>query len=215
MATDNIIALQDRVYELESQLEIARSTVNSPIGIPPTSAAQHDRHATANGIRGGSLTLEPSGALRFVGPTSTFFRTSPADLKFSRKPIQIASSTYLPISIDFFLHNLIVDRAFLHLNWAEIVIEEEFRQGLMRSSPIRTNHFSPFIHLVVLAIGCRYLSQEEAARICPNLSSFEVRGDIFAAVASGMIEAECSDPNLGTIRGLLGLTGYKSGRGEE
>ncbi|ORY24475.1 fungal-specific transcription factor domain-domain-containing protein [Naematelia encephala] len=215
MRSDHVIALQDRIMELERSLEDARSSSTTNSLAPPSFVAPPDRHAMTNGVSGGVLTLEPSGALRFVGPTSTYFRTRPGDLKTGHPKSPLPSSNYLPIPIDFHLHSMIVNRAFQHLNWAEIVVENEFRQGLARASPFRDNHFSPFLHLVVLAIGCRYLTLEEASSMYPTADAFEARGDVLAQAAAAMIEAECSDPNLGTIRGFLGLTGYKSGRGED
>jgi hypothetical protein len=113
--------------------------------------------------------------------------------------------------VDFFTHNLIIDRAFVQLNWGDVIQEHSFRQAIS-GSLTRNNHFSPFLHLVVLAIGCRYLTEDEAQGLGVDFSD---RGDIFADAAEVLLLKDCKDPNLATIRGLLALSAYKIGRGDE
>lgn len=217
--SDEVATLKRRVHELEDQL--------SPIGIWPASLQERpgstsDSTSAPSGpfirMSGGSLTLEPSGALRFSDYTSSFFRTSPLDMRYPRPvtPDDLIQTSYLPVSLDVQLHATLVDLSFVsHLYWGKVIPEIEFRHGLANAPGRRTLHFSPFLHLIVLAYGCRYLPPEEAEKIWLDKASRAARGDVFAAAASSLIEEECINPNLGTIHGLLALSAYKVGRGED
>jgi hypothetical protein len=215
--------LRSRVLALEEQLLDAwlplAGTETSDAGDDPSSVQAQVEYD----ITGGSLTLDRSGALRFSDTTSTFFRTAP-DLAPNPSPslhphpgreVRPVAQSYLPFPLEYFHHNLIVERAFIHLQWAEVIQEEPFRLGLQRSTRVRDNRFSPFLHLIVLAVGSRYLSAEEYSGMDLPNENFEDRGDAYVAAARKMMLDECADPMLTTIRGLLAISAYEVGRGRE
>jgi hypothetical protein len=227
-AASEVEALRSRILALEEQLLDAwlplAGTDTSDAGDDPSNV----RAQVEYDITGGSLTLDRSGALRFSDTTSTFFRTAP-DLApnpspslhphpghgVGVRPVRPVAQSYLPFPLEYFHHNLIVERAFIHLQWAEVIQEEPFRLGLQRSTRVRDNHFSPFLHLIVLAVGSRYLSAEEHSGMDSPTEHFDDRGDAYVAEARKMMLDECADPMLSTIRGLLAISAYEVGRGRE
>lgn len=224
-AASEVEALRSRILALEEQLLDAwlplASTDTFDAGNDPSSVQVQVEYD----ITGGSLTLDRSGALRFSDTTSTFFRTAP-DLAPNPSPslhphpangrqARLVAQSYLPFPLEYFHHNLIVERAFIHLQWAEVIQEEPFRLGLQRSTRVRDNHFSPFLHLIVLAVGSRYLSAEEYSGMDLPNEIFDDRGDAYVAAAREMMLDECADPMLSTIRGLLAISAYEVGRGRE
>jgi hypothetical protein len=110
-------------------------------------------------------------------------------------------------------HSLVVYLAFARqFAFGFLIDEVPFQQGL--ASLTRTNHFSPFLHLGVLATGARYIS-EELWTTHVTTESFADRGNTFAKAAQSYVESECADPNLATIRGLFVLTAWHVGRGRD
>ncbi|GAA5918333.1 hypothetical protein JCM6882_008217, partial [Rhodosporidiobolus microsporus] len=90
----------------------------------------------------------------------------------------------------------------------------------------RTQHYSPFLMNVILAVGCRYLDPDEEypAEICGLIGDPDTRGEcvvslspseifVFCTWARYLLDQEWYNPQLSTIRGLLVLGLYLAGRG--
>ncbi|GAA5821674.1 hypothetical protein JCM11251_000965 [Rhodosporidiobolus azoricus] len=172
----------------------------------------------------GGLAVNAHGELRFYGPTSSY-RAVLADstsllntpttvnairaFSLTRAPIPTAAPAdpALPrrppdLTPDFKakLFNLAFEYCFAHYN---IVPERQFYADLQMHPFERTQHYSPFLMNVVLAVGCRYLDPDE-----------EYPAEIFFCTwARYLLDQEWYNPQLSTIRGLLVLGLYLAGRG--
>lgn len=177
---------------------------------------------SARWLPGGSLSLAPSGALRYVDSTSSFFRTNPTDRACpppDRPPALPAAALdfrYLPIPLARDLHDEVLDLAFSRmLSHGCFAREAPFRRHLAAAPLVRTNAFSPFLHLAVLAVGCRYLPAERWPAVCPFGEALADRGQVFARAAKQLVEDEAERPNLAFLRGLLTLSAFMVGTGQE
>lgn len=220
----SVISLQARITELEAQLEVATSLPSR--GSQRLNSLRHTSsvQASTRWLPGGSLSLSSSGALRYLDSTSSFFRTNPVDARNSSAPSTPSrdltaggiSLDYLPLPLDSQLHQLVLDLAFSRmLSYCGFVREFLFRRDLAASPLRRTANFSPFLHLACLAHGARYLPQDLQHLICAPGESSNDRGQIFASAAKGMVEKEAASPDLSFLRGLLVLSAFMVGMGQE
>nr|AOR51703.1 nitrogen assimilation transcription factor 4 [Phaffia rhodozyma] len=110
---------------------------------------------------------------------------------------------YLPIQLDHQLHRHIIDLAFSRtLGYGSFAREVDFKTDLGASPLLRTSNYTPFVHLAVLAIGCRYLSPDKHHLVCPPGVDYEQRGQIFAEAAQEMVQRDGAEPDLAFIRGV-------------
>ncbi|GAA5831344.1 hypothetical protein JCM5353_008564 [Sporobolomyces roseus] len=186
------------------------------------------------------LKLDENG-LEFTnyGPTSAFqhlpsppiaqTRLSASPQSFPRSPIAFAPTLeaadaqgpiewnkYLPLleleGWDESLHDSLLALFFSYFNnWCYWVEEGAFRSDLRTllsitstSSNSRTSYYSPLLHLVVLAIACSY---SDDTRTSQEASVALVRA------AKERIDEEGERPSIATLRGLLLLGSWHSGRG--
>ncbi|GAA5887094.1 hypothetical protein JCM5296_001592 [Sporobolomyces johnsonii] len=184
----------------------------------------------------GGLALNAHGELRFYGPTSSY-RAVLADstsllntpttvhairaFSLTRAPIPTAAPAdpALPrrppdLSPDFKakLFSLAFEYCFAHYN---IVPERPFYADLQMYPYERTQHYSPFLMNLVLAVGCRYLDPDEdyPPEICGLIGDPDTRGDVFITWSRYLLDQEWYNPAESTIRGLLVLGLYMAGRG--
>lgn len=230
--------LQARIADLEARLQAATGEAPSPSrlvlpALPLRAAASRSDLDTsalsmtsAKWLPGGSLSLSSSGALRYLNPTSSFFRTfhSTATGAPASPPTSDASACavspsflYFPLHLDPTLHQEIIDLALNRtLSYGCFVRADKFLAGLDARPILRTNNFTPFLHLAVLAVGCRYLPSDKWHLVCPSDSAGEDRGEAFASAAHALLLGrETEDPSLATIRAFLLLSKYKVGMGQE
>lgn len=192
----------------------------------PLSSAQ----AGARWLPGGSLSLSASGALRYLDSTSSFFRTNPTDaLQPQADPLTSSPSVsspsastlssgfdYLHFPLDHHLHRQILDLALSRMiSYGSFVRASSFREDLSATPLRRTNNYSPFLHLSVLAVGCRYLPSDLQELVCPPGVDVRERGQVFAKAAKAMVEEEAVNPDLALVRGLLVLSSFMVGTGQE
>jgi hypothetical protein len=88
--------------------------------------------------------------------------------------------------------------------------ETNFLRDLHRDPTRRTAYFSRFLHLILLATGCRYL------RGTPSfLGEHALRGLIFSTEARTLVDLEGESPKLSSVVGLLMLSTFMVGMGSE
>lgn len=216
---------------LEAQLELATSRPpgGSPQQSPPrTTTAQPP---ALRWLPGGSLSLSPSGALRYLDPTSSFFRTNPVDARVpapaaaaaAAAPAPAARSTadgvvvdYLPVALDLRLHELVLDLALERmLSYCGFVRADALLRDLAANPLRRTANFSPFLHLACLAHGTRYLPTYLQHLVCAPGETTASRGGSFAAAARALVDQEAIAPDLSFLRGLQILSAFFVGMGQD
>ena len=109
----------------------------------------------------------------------------------------------------------LLDRFFLfYSSWGLRILPEYFLRDMYRylhapttSPPPRTAHYSPFLHLSILAVATAFSDD-------PELSKKEVRKR-FADLAKERLEDEMGAPSLSAVQALSMLGSYHSGLGEQ
>ncbi|CEQ42328.1 SPOSA6832_04129 [Sporobolomyces salmonicolor] len=149
---------------------------------------------TVHAIRAFSLTRAPI-------PTA-----APADPALPRRPPDLSPDFKAK------LFSLAFEYCFAHYN---IVPERPFYADLQMYPYERTQHYSPFLMNLVLAVGCRYLDPDEdyPPEICGLIGDPDTRGDVFITWSRYLLDQEWYNPAESTIRGLLVLGLYMAGRG--
>ncbi|KAI5477975.1 phosphoinositide 3-kinase [Pseudohyphozyma bogoriensis] len=177
----------------------------------------------------GGLALNRHHELRFYGPTSSYRAV------LSGEQASVASLTHAhnaavynqdgepllprkPPTLEKSLETKVLDLAFeFCLTHFELVEKEEFMREMEANGPkSRGTHYSQFLHTMVLAIGCRYLSPDEPfpPEICGIIGDSSTRGDVYAEWARYLLNgAEWDGPKLSTVRGLTLISVYYAGRG--
>lgn len=109
----------------------------------------------------------------------------------------------------------LLDRFFLfYSSWCLRIIPEFFLRDMYRylhapesAPPPRTAHYSPFLHLAVLAVATAFSDD-------PAISDKDVRKR-FADLAKQRLEDEMGAPSLSAVQGLSLLGSYHSGLGHQ
>ncbi|KAH8117681.1 hypothetical protein DFH11DRAFT_1807557 [Phellopilus nigrolimitatus] len=112
-------------------------------------------------------------------------------------------------------HDLLLDRFFFfYSSWCLRIIPAYFLRDMYRylhdnspSSPPRTAHYSPFLHLAVLAVATAFSDD-------PVIASGDARKS-FADLAKSQLEKELGTPSLSAVQGLSMLGSFHSGLGEQ
>lgn len=187
-----------------------------------------------NDLFAGGLALNAYGELRFYGPTSSYrsvlaSSTSPESLEAARAfsltraphpklaptdPDLVVPRRPPELSPDFKARvmRLAFDYCFAYL---DLVPEKPFYHDLQMFPTQRTHFYSTFLLNTVLAIGCRYLDPTEnfPLEICSDYNDRSTRGDVFISWARYLVDQEWHNPTMSTIRGLLCMSVYLTGRG--
>lgn len=133
-------------------------------------------------------------------------------------------ATFLPpdAPISRLDHDQLLDRLFVFYSpWCLRVIPEYFlrdmftytharlgeQAGNIDSPPLATTHYSPFLHLCVLAVATAFSDDPEVSDL-----NFRRR---FVDAAKVLIEQECAHPSISAVQGLSMLGSYYSGLGEQ
>ncbi|GAA6042218.1 hypothetical protein JCM8097_005098 [Rhodosporidiobolus ruineniae] len=204
----HVAGLEARIKELEAQLA---STSLAPPTPAPDGPILHltPSASTSAGLVSHVSTpvldsLEPDadGKLRLYTGTNSF-RGRPVEPPASLAP---ADYTFLPIPLTTELHSEILDLAFKYQFDAWVTVERDVFVANMGSGT-RTRSYSPFLHLGVLAIGCRYL-QDPPPFLCSDPSDPSTRGEPFIKAALDLLATEIISPKFSTIRGLMVIAQY-------
>ncbi|GAA5900029.1 uncharacterized protein JCM6883_006067 [Sporobolomyces salmoneus] len=171
----------------------------------PTSAFQHLPEPSAS-----RLSASPLAANDFSpSPIPSTVLSDSAD---DGGPIHW--NKYLPAldSWDKELHDELLELFFAHFNnWCMWLEEDSFRRDLRSvlaldstHSTSRTSHYSPLLHLVVLAIACPYSDDARASRTASQQ---------LVTTAKSHLDEEGERPTIATVRGLLLMGSWHSGNG--
>ncbi|KAL7412244.1 hypothetical protein BDY24DRAFT_435500 [Mrakia frigida] len=213
-------ALRDRILVLESALQTSHAV---PLPPPPLEHAMspnpqeedHDEAVPITTIGTGSFTLGPDGSLYHSGHNSSFFRTMLVHLEEKADPA-LANFTsfllppYLPVVLSPSLHDQILELAFSRLVRFGLPIDEaSFLRDLHLDATRRTANFSRFLHLVLLASGCRYFV-DAPSFLCRDGDQAS-RGLTFIDAAKTLIDQEGTSPQLSSIAGFLLLSTFMVG----
>ncbi|GAA5944992.1 uncharacterized protein JCM15063_000595 [Sporobolomyces koalae] len=173
----------------------------------PTSAFQH-------------LPEPPITSRLSASPRTNPLSPTPVPLLSSPVPsidTKIHWNKYLPALVDWDerLHDKLVDLFFHYFNtWCFWIEEDQFRQDLRAllscssedrtSTTSRSSHYSPLLHLVLLAIACAYSDDRRASR---------ANSQLLVTAAKAHLDDEGERPTIATLRGLLLLGSWHSGNG--
>ncbi|KLO08374.1 hypothetical protein SCHPADRAFT_893935 [Schizopora paradoxa] len=128
-------------------------------------------------------------------------------------------ATFLPpdAPITRLEHDQLFDRLFVFYSpWCLRVIPEFFLRDMFaythaqlggQASPAPTTHYSPFLHLCLLAVATAFSDDPEVSNI-----NFRRR---FVDAAKMLMEQECAHPSISAVQGLSMLGSYYSGLGEQ
>ncbi|GAA6029211.1 hypothetical protein JCM8097_003570 [Rhodosporidiobolus ruineniae] len=141
------------------------------------------------------LEADADGELRAYNETNTF-RGQPVE-----PPANPSAANYgfLPVPLSTALHAEILDLAF---RWQLGAWQSIDRGSFLENMYIggRTRYYSPFLHLSILAIGCRYYPSDPSTR-----------GEPFAKAALDLLGDEIASPKFSTIRGLMVISHFVGG----
>ncbi|KAI5475881.1 hypothetical protein MNV49_000763 [Pseudohyphozyma bogoriensis] len=116
---------------------------------------------------------------------------------------------FLPVSMSAELHANLIRLAFKwNLNTTRVVEQSAFERDL--ASGQRTQDYSPFLHLAVLAVGSRYIPSPPP-EICSDAHDPETRGVPFLRAALALLTSELARPKLSTIKGLMTIALHLAG----
>jgi len=93
------------------------------------------------------------------------------------------------------------------------VDEASFLRDLHFDATRRTANFSRFLHLVLLATGCRYLV-DASSFLCRD-GDQSSRGLVFIDAAKTLVDEEGTSPKLSSITSFLLLSSFMVGMGTE
>ncbi|GAA5881803.1 hypothetical protein JCM16303_006460 [Sporobolomyces ruberrimus] len=171
----------------------------------PTSAFQH-----LPGPPPDRLSASPLGTTH-LSPPPSMLSSNQSDAS-GHTPIYW--NKYLPPleGWDEALHDALLDLFFLYFNpWCYWIEEEQFRRDLRsvlsfdsNHSTSRSSHYSPLLHLVILAIACAYSDDSSASQTVSQT---------LVANAKASIDSEGERPTIATLRGFLLLGSWHSGNG--
>ncbi|SCZ99431.1 BZ3500_MvSof-1268-A1-R1_Chr7-2g09530 [Microbotryum saponariae] len=188
------------------------------------STASHPRAA-------GGLARNAHGELRFFGPGSTHIlmaqsaanqqslEQSAAQILTRAPNPRIANSLAIPPrppELDPVFRARLLRLAFDYaLPLFQVVDERRFLSELNAHPDDRTDAYSPFMLNIVLGIGCRYLDPEEdiPREVCSDPNDLSTKGDVFINYARFCLDSEWNWPKISTLRGLVCLALYLTGRG--
>jgi hypothetical protein len=178
----------------------------------------------------GWLVLAPTGNLHLL-PAATFYFPAhvapdwqkaleamtpggPGTAGRAQRPGYLAP--YLPFPLDRAHHALLLDACFTHLfSFGRNSYRDKFEAEMEQDPMQRGHYFSPVLHLAVLAIGWRYVSEQEVLRTYYAESSIEHRGQAFIDKALSFVTDDMADPRLSTVIGLIALSEYHTGMLQE
>jgi hypothetical protein len=163
----------------------------------------------------GELVLVPNGKLH-LSPGATFYRATPQGSSETRDNVETSQSTQAgPChTITTSDSRTIITLAFDHtVSFSMHGIEEQFWRDFEQAPHVRTAYYSPFLRLVLLAIGWRSCSDRDL--IQRYYGDFHSRGADAAAAARRMVDWEAENPMLSSIMGLYLLSGYLVGMSQE
>ncbi|GAA5914364.1 hypothetical protein JCM6882_008172 [Rhodosporidiobolus microsporus] len=219
--------LQIRVAELEAQLLLMSTRPSGPAPVPavPVGAAngaevapqpaqmqmQTEAEKTPAPATVERTTTPPTGQLRAdeTGELHWHTETNVFDPSLAdRCPIKKsdASLAFLPVPLDNKLHVELIELAFA---WHFSVFRILERKDVEICSD-RLLTYSPFVHLTVLAVGCRYL-HDAPSELYGTPGDPATRGEPFVDAALELLVTELSNPKLSTILGLVILATYVGG----
>lgn len=72
-------------------------------------------------------------------------------------------------------------------------------------------YYSPMLHLAILGVGWRYMTDERVIRTYYDLDSVPNRGEQFIDAALHLLIRELADPRMSTVIGLVALSEYHTG----
>ncbi|GAA6043357.1 hypothetical protein JCM8097_008048 [Rhodosporidiobolus ruineniae] len=206
-------AFRARIGQLEAQLATATLARRpaSPVEVSPSASTALSPVTTGATLHAPatveSLAPDADGELRLFTGTSSF-RGRPVEPPAASSP---ANYTFLPIPLSTALHAEILDLALTwHFGAWRTIEREDFINNIF--SGTRGRHYSPFLHLAVLAIGCRYL-QNPLPSLCSDPSDPSTRGEPFLNAAVELLPAEIATPKFSTLRGLMAIGHYLGGNG--
>jgi hypothetical protein len=121
-------------------------------------------------------------------------------------------ASYLPFPLDPVHHALLLDACFSHLfSFGRTAFRDKF-EAEMEADPMQCgNHFSPMLHLAILGIGWRYVTDEPVTRTYYCETNVARRGEAFIEKGLQLMMGEVSDPRLSTVIGLIALSEYHTG----
>ncbi|BGP43724.1 hypothetical protein JCM10449v2_007769 [Rhodotorula kratochvilovae] len=208
-------SLENRIEELETRL--AQAEGRSAPAHAPSSSSSHDADDTLQRrlteleidekpvLRHGHLLTDADGEFRWHTETHLYQHETVEQLA-GDAPANIA---FLPVPLSNELHAELIHLAFTwHLDIVRFVEKEE-----MEFNGMRTHAYSPFVHLAVLAVGCRYM-HNPPPEICSDPLDPNTRGFPFHNAALDLITSEIASPNFSTIRGLMILANTLGGIGQ-
>ncbi|GAA5895546.1 hypothetical protein JCM8208_005263 [Rhodotorula glutinis] len=211
-----VTALQDRVKDLEARLAQAQGRP-APADDSPSflKNSPHDdvlaMRVSALDLDGGpvaphgELRPDANGALRWHTETA-LYKDDAVDRTDAARPGRAA---FLPVPLSNELHAELIYLAFKwHLNVVRFVEQDD-----MTFDGKRSHAYSPFVHLVVLAVGARYM-HEPPPEICADPADPSTRGFPFYRAALELLTSEIAAPDFSTIRGLLILANLLGGIGQ-
>jgi len=119
---------------------------------------------------------------------------------------------YLPFPLDPVHHAMLLDACFSHLfSFGRNSFRDKFEAEMEDDPMQRGSYFSPMLHLAILGIGWRYMTDERVARIYYSEAKVPHRGEEFIEKALQMVVEEVSDPRLSTVMGLITLSEFHTG----
>ncbi|SCV70666.1 BQ2448_3428 [Microbotryum intermedium] len=179
----------------------------------------------------GGLARNAHGELRFFGPGSTHIlmaqsaanqqslERSAAHILTRAPNPRIANCLAIPPrppELDPIFRARLLRLAFDYvLPLFQVVDERRFLSELKAHPHDRTDAYSPFMLNILLGIGCRYLDPEEdfPREVCSDLNDSSTKGDVFINYARFCLDSEWNWPKISTLRGLVCLALYLTGRG--